>query len=153
MQPQVQTKAVLNDLGMRLDGPPYWSFERASGPRRPVGDSAAGPAEERLAVDFGAFVSGSVAALPKLPMTSASRLCLQLFLLGAANRLWTRAGQGGRGFAPLIAALLDRHGLPGSETIALGEAYPELAQDLRARRMMDAGSASMDEFVAALRGD
>mgnify|MGYP001028437398 CR=1 FL=1 len=157
MQPQARTTGGLNRLGTWQQETPFRSgLWPALGSPGAVSDDLTGLSidsalEKRLAADLRAFVTGSIAALLESPKTSACRLCLQLFLLGAANRLWARGGQGGNRSVPVLAALLDRYGLPGSEAIALSATYRELEQDPTARRILHAGAEAMEEFVGDLR--
>ena len=94
-----------------------------------------------------AFVSGSIAVLPQLPGETAGRVCLQLFLVGAADRFWARYRLHDGGFLRVVSGLLARHGLPGNETAALIEALPELRQDPGARRIMQQGADELDEWL------
>lgn len=108
------------------------------------------PEHEAAPAAFSTFVAGSIAALPQLPRDSGSRLCLQLFLLGAAESLNSRRQlTDGAGFSRACAALLERHGLPGSETLALIEALPELRRDPQARRIIRQGADAMTEWLGA----
>ncbi|MCF7991480.1 MAG: hypothetical protein K9M02_13635 [Thiohalocapsa sp.] len=97
-----------------------------------------------------AFVAGTIASLPELPDDSGSRLCLQLFLLGAGEELKTRrAIADDIGFASAYSLLLERHGLPGNETLALIEALPELQRDANASRILRQGARTMTEWLGS----
>jgi hypothetical protein len=97
--------------------------------------------------DLSGFVASSIAVLPAMPQSSGPRLCLQLFLIGAAERFWTLQDLDASGFAGLISSLLERHGLPGDETAALIGALPDLRSDPNVQRILEQGVDAMEEWL------
>jgi len=95
-----------------------------------------------------AFVAGCIAALPELPADSGSRLCLQLYLIGAANAFWHLNDLPATGAIRVLSRLMERHGLPGNETAGLIEALPQLRRDPDARRVLREGEQAMATFLA-----
>jgi hypothetical protein len=132
--PDGRTIAAEPDLRRHIASPP----ER--NPAEAVADRRDGSA-------LTLFVAGSIAALPELPKDSGSRLCLQLFFIGAGSAFWHAHSLDTDGFIPVVRRLLERHGLPGSETAALIEALPELREDSSAKYILDQGAQAMLEHM------
>jgi hypothetical protein len=133
--PDGRTIAAEPDLRRHVAQPP---------PRAPAADAA----ERADGSALVAFVAGSIAALPEQPRDDRARLCLQLFLLGAADAFWRRHDLPVAGATHVLSRLLERHGLPGSETAGLIEALPQLRQDAGARRILRQGDRAMAEYLA-----
>ncbi len=134
--PDGRTIAADPDLRWHIAQPP---------PQHP----AAGAADSRGGSDLVAFVAASIAALPELPQDSGSRLCLQVFLIGAGEAFWHLHRLPAAGLTDVLSRLLARYGLPGRETAALIEALPQLRQDRTGRRILRDGAWEMETFLGS----
>jgi len=134
--PDDRTIAADPDLRRHIAQPP---------PQQP----AARAADRRVGSDLVAFFAASLAALPELPKDSGSRLCLQLFLIGAGEAFWVRHRLPAAGLTPVLSRLLARHGLPDRDTAALTEALPQLRQDRTGGRILNDGARAMEAFLGS----
>ncbi|MCG6943416.1 MAG: hypothetical protein LJE69_19465 [Thiohalocapsa sp.] len=134
--PDGRTIAADPDLRRHIAQPP---------PRAPE----AAVAERANGSALVAFVAGSIAALPELPAASGSRLCLQLFLIGAADAFWRLQGLPVTSATQVLSRLFERYGLPGNETAGLIEALPQLRCDPSARQILQQGEQAMNDFLGS----
>lgn len=124
------------DLGRHIAQPP---------PRHP----AARAAERAAGSALTAFVAGSIAALPETPRGAGLRLCLKVFLIGAAEAFWRRHRLPAAGMIQVLSRLLERYELPGNDTPALVESLAQLRQDAAAREILEDGARAMAAFLGS----